>query len=104
MHNMEVNNKWNETQKFGCLFEHVFVTDLHEGDLVVIPCGWFHPVYTVSDSLILGRHIIFPECLESNLNVATGLRIYNHIGNDEMKESGKLFEALIEVLFFTESF
>ena len=70
--NKQIRARWQESQGLGC-FKDCFVISCHPGDLLFIPSGWHHAVYTVRDSLMLGGHYLVAEEMARNLQVATEL-------------------------------
>jgi hypothetical protein len=98
--NRKAREKWRELNGLS-VFEDWFVVDSHPGDLVLIPCGWHHAVYTVTDSLMLGGHYLVPEQLQTNLAVATRLKTCaKGSRNDSLKELREYFSALNKVQMF----
>lgn len=95
--NKQTRASWQESQGLGC-FKDCFVVSCHPGDLLFIPCGWHHAVYTVKDSLMLGGHYLIAEELAKNLLVATELMTHSkHSSNDSLASVKKHFIDIVMV-------
>ena len=98
--NRKVRDRWQESDGLGC-FKDCFVVSLHPGDLLLIPSGWHHAVYTVVDSLMLGGHYLVPEQLAKNVLVATHLKTSSKISsNDSLTALKKYFNNILTVSLY----
>ena len=94
--NLEARLSWTLSHGLG-VFENCFVVDTLPGDLLLVPCGWHHAVYSPQDSLMHGGHYILAEGLVSNLEAATTQQKYRGLANESLAGVGEYFRILIKV-------
>jgi len=87
---------WKPSDGWG-VFEGCFVLDTHAGDLLNIPCGWHHAVYTPQDSLMHGGHYMMAENVGTNLEMTMRQIDQDGLTNDPLYKLIACYRNLLEV-------
>ncbi|OUM52673.1 hypothetical protein BVG19_g1879 [[Candida] boidinii] len=83
-------NEFDESEKF--YMNNGLKIDVNPGDLLILPSGWIHAVYTAEDSLVIGGNFL------TTLNLPTHLKIYEIESNIKVPERYK-FPGFITIIW-----
>ena len=105
--NMEARESWKESDGMGA-FERRIAFFLGPGDLLILPSGWHHGVYTAEvgedesndDTLMIGGHYIVWETAARNLEMLVKILGYDGLTNDPPERTMKHFQNLVGVMTF----
>lgn len=61
--------KDQQTRQIGSEADHGFKIELQTGDLMLIPSGWIHAVYTPEDSLVIGGNFLTLVGMKNQLEI-----------------------------------
>jgi JmjC domain len=97
--NVEARLSWTEEKGLG-VFEGLFSIFLHPDDLLFLPDGWNHAVYTLSDSFMTGCHTVTAETAARNLKLLMLFLENPDLTNDPLYRAFRHFKNLIDVMTF----
>lgn len=94
-HNVEVRKKHGD---FGGVSQYtkVFLARIRTGDLLVMPPGLAHNVFS-EDSIAIGTHFWLRETLGASFTLSESDKRARNLTNDDMKDIKKSWANLIEV-------
>lgn len=102
--NMTARESWEESDGLGA-FKRRIAFFLRAGDMLFLPCGWHHGVYTAEDenndhALMIGSHYIVAETAARNLETLVQILEYDGLTNDPAERTMKHFMKLVGVMTF----
>ncbi|OWB54519.1 binding protein [[Candida] boidinii] len=83
-------NEFDESEPF--YMNNGLKIEVNPGDLLILPSGWIHAVYTAEDSLVIGGNFL------TTLNLPTHLKIYEIESNIKVPEKYK-FPGFLTIIW-----